>query len=209
MMELFLTLLSGIGWTLVYIDSIRKGFKDKTYAIPLYALGLNFAWEVIYTFRDISTAGVQGIVNLIWMLCDAVIVVTYFKYGKREFPENAKKYFLPFSILSFAACVVFQVAFLLQFPEGIEAATYSALAQNAAMSILFVIMLFRRDSTRGQSMLIAVAKWIGTLAPTLLLGVVTQFNIYVILTGIICSVFDILYIVMLKQKLEEEKKTTK
>ena len=56
-------------------------------------------------------------------------------------------------------------------------------------------------------MLIAVAKWIGTLAPTLLLGVVTQFNIYVILTGIICSVFDILYIVMLKQKLEEEKKS--
>jgi len=205
-MELFLTLLSGIGWTLVYIDSIRKGFKDKTYAIPLYALGLNFVWEVIYTFRDISTAGVQGIVNLIWMLCDAVIVVTYFKYGKREFPENAKKYFVPFSILSFAACVAFQAAFLLQFPEGIEAATYSAFAQNAAMSILFVVMLFRRNSTRGQSMLIAVAKWIGTLAPTLLLGVVTQFNIYVILTGIICSVFDILYIVMLKQKMAEEKR---
>lgn len=59
-MELFLTLLSGIGWTLVYIDSIRKGFKDKTYAIPLYALGLNFAWEVIYTFRDISTVGVAS-----------------------------------------------------------------------------------------------------------------------------------------------------
>lgn len=207
-MELFLTLLSGIGWTLVYIDSIRKGFKDNTYAIPLYALGLNFAWEVIYTVRDIGSADVQGIVNLIWMLCDAAIVMTYFKYGKREYPENAKKYFLPFSILSFAVCAVFQVAFLLQFPEGLEAATYSAFAQNAAMSILFVAMLFRRNSTRGQSMLIAVAKWIGTLAPTLLLGVVTQFNIYVILMGIICSVFDILYIVLLKQKLAEEKATS-
>lgn len=207
-MELFLTLLSGIGWTLVYIDSIRKGFKDNTYAIPLYALGLNFAWEVIYTVRDIGSADVQGIVNLIWMLCDAAIVMTYFKYGKREYPENAKKYFLPFSILSFAVCAVFQVAFLLQFPKGLEAATYSAFAQNAAMSILFVAMLFRRNSTRGQSMLIAVAKWIGTLAPTLLLGVVTQFNIYVILMGIICSVFDILYIVLLKQKLAEEKATS-
>ena len=100
---------------------------------------------------------------------------------------------------------MFQLAFLLQFPEGIEAATYSAFAQNAAMSILFVVMLFRRDSTRGQSMLIAVAKWIGTLAPTLLLGVVTQFNIYVILTGAICTVFDVLYIVLLGKKLKEEK----
>ena len=205
-MELLLTLLSGIGWTLVYIDSICKGFKDKTYAIPLYALGLNFAWEVIY-FRDIGSAGVQGIVNLIWMLCDAVIVYTYFKFGKSEFPDNAKKQFLPFSLLSFAACIVFQLAFLLEFPAGIEAATYSAFAQNAAMSILFVIMLYRRNSTRGQSMLIAWAKWIGTLAPTLLLGIVSQFNIYVILTGAICSVFDILYIILLRKKLDEEKKS--
>ena len=56
-------------------------------------------------------------------------------------------------------------------------------------------------------MLIAVAKWIGTLAPTLLLGIVSQFNIYVILTGAICSVFDILYIILLRTKLNEEKKS--
>lgn len=199
-MELFLTLLSGIGWTLVYIDSIRLGFKDKTYAIPLYALGLNFAWELIYTIKDFGSSGIQGIVNLVWMLCDSIIVYTYFRFGKKEFPDNAKDCFVPFSILSFVTCFVFQFAFLLQFPEGIEAATYSAFAQNAAMSIMFVIMLYRRNDTRGQSMLIAIAKWIGTLAPTLLLGVVTQFNIYVILTGIICSVFDIIYIIELHKK---------
>ena len=203
---MFLTLLSGIGWTLVYIDSIRRGFKDKTYAIPLYALGLNFAWEVIYSIRDFQTAGVQAVVNIAWMLCDAVIVFTYFKYGKREFPDNASRYFIPFSLLSFATCAVFQLAFLLEFPEGIDAATYSAFAQNAAMSIMFVVMLYRRGSSRGQSMLIAVAKWIGTLAPTLLLGVVRQFNIYVILTGAICSVFDILYIVMLRKTLANEQR---
>lgn len=67
---------------------------------------LNFAWEVIYTFRDLSTAGVQGIVNLIRMLCDAVIVYTYFKYGKQGFPDNAKKYFMPFSLLSFGTWAV-------------------------------------------------------------------------------------------------------
>ena len=54
-------------------------------------------------------------------------------------------------------------------------------------------------------MIIAIGKWIGTLAPTLLLGVVNQFNIFVILTGCICSVFDILYIVLLFLKFKEEK----
>ncbi|MBQ9646774.1 MAG: hypothetical protein IJV43_00210, partial [Oscillospiraceae bacterium] len=149
---------------------------------------------------DIS---VQAFVNLIWMCLDAVIVYTYFKYGKRDFPENAKKYFLPFSVLSFAACAVIQLAFFLSF-DPLPAAQYSAFAQNAAMSILFVVMLFRRNGTRGQSVTIAVAKWIGTLAPALLQGVLWGFNPYIVLTGLVCSVFDILYIVLLRRFRQKE-----
>ena len=198
-MELFLSLLSGIAWSAVYIECIRKGFKDKTYAMPLYALGLNIAWETIYTVHDLAfDLSVQAFVNLAWMCLDAVIVYTYFKFGKREFPENAKKYFVPFSILSFAACAVLQFAFFLSF-DPLPAAQYSAFAQNAAMSILFVVMRFRRNGTRGQSMTIAVAKWIGTLAPTILQGVLWGFHPYIVLTGLVCSVFDILYIILLRQ----------
>ncbi|MBR1781721.1 MAG: hypothetical protein IJ751_10010 [Oscillospiraceae bacterium] len=196
-MELFLLLLSGIAWSVVYIDCIRQGFRAKTYAMPLYALGLNIAWETIYTIHDLLfDVSVQAFVNLAWMCLDAVIVYTYFEFGRREFPERAKKYFVPFSILSFAACAVIQLAFFLAF-DPLPAAQYSAFAQNAAMSILFVVMLFRRNSTRGQSMTIAVAKWIGTLAPTVLQGVVWGFNPYIVLMGLVCSVFDILYIILL------------
>jgi hypothetical protein len=46
-MELFLILLSGLCWSIVYIQVIRKGFKDKTYGMPLFALSLNVAWESI------------------------------------------------------------------------------------------------------------------------------------------------------------------
>ncbi len=49
-MTLFLTLLSGISWMLVYIDCIRLGIKQKTYGIPLFALALNIAWEGLYSF---------------------------------------------------------------------------------------------------------------------------------------------------------------
>jgi hypothetical protein len=44
-MVLPLTVLIGIAWMIVYIDSIRVGFKQKTYAMPIAALGLNIAWE--------------------------------------------------------------------------------------------------------------------------------------------------------------------
>lgn len=44
-MEMFLTLISGIGWIIVYEECIRLGFKEKTYAMPLFALGLNRSEE--------------------------------------------------------------------------------------------------------------------------------------------------------------------
>ena len=52
-METFLTILSGIGWIIVYEECIRLGFKQKTFAMPFFALGLNFAWELIYTLSGI------------------------------------------------------------------------------------------------------------------------------------------------------------
>ena len=48
-----LTIISGLFWTLVYIILIYKGFKDKTCGMPLFVLGLNWAFlemdELVYT----------------------------------------------------------------------------------------------------------------------------------------------------------------
>lgn len=205
-MEVFLVLLSGICWSIVYIELIRKGFKDKTYGMPLFALGLNFAWELIYSvdgllFNTFSTE--QSVVNLIWAALDVVIVFTYFKYGKQYFHEKAKRYFVPFSILAFIACFAMQFAFYFHF-EGVAASQYSAFAQNAAMSVLFLTMLFRRGNTRGLTVLMAVAKCLGTLAPTILGGVIESFNIYILLMGATCFVFDLIFIVVLVQWKHQE-----
>ena len=43
MIILILVSISGICWSIVYIECIRTGFKQKTYCMPLFALALNFA----------------------------------------------------------------------------------------------------------------------------------------------------------------------
>ena len=74
-MEPLLAAISGLAWTIVYIDSIRIGFRQKTYAMPMAALGLNFAWESTYAVHDLTTAvSQQGLVNLVWALADLAIV---------------------------------------------------------------------------------------------------------------------------------------
>lgn len=205
-METLLTLLSGIGWIIVYEECIRLGFKHKTYSMPLWALGLNFAWETIYSFSDIflnahgplddTMTLVQVIANVIWAFLDIIILYTYFKHGKKEITHPfEQKYFVPWTFLVVACCFILQIAFILEF-DFVMAAQYSAFLQNLMMSVLFIQMYFKRNSLEGQSLLLAIAKWIGTLAPTLIMGVMT-FNIVVLICGIFCSIFDLIYIYLI------------
>lgn len=194
---LFLMLLSGVAWTVVYVESIRIGFKEKTYAMPLVALGLNIAWEALYTVVGFgSGAIVQHWINLVWFVLDCGIVYTYFKFGKEEFSERANpRYFVPFAILVFAMSAVLQVSFRVEF--GDIGAVYSAFLQNLMMSVLYIDMLHKRQSTKGQNLTIAISKWIGTLAPTILFGAMGN-NQLVLVLGIFCSIFDLIYIVELR-----------
>ena len=87
-MSLFLTLLSGIAWTIVYIDAIRVGFKFKTYAMPVAALGLNIAWESINAIHGLTTSvSAQAVINIAWAAADVVIVYTFFRFGRASLPS--------------------------------------------------------------------------------------------------------------------------
>ena len=196
-MVLFLLLLSGICWTIVYIQLIWVGFKDKTYGMPFVALALNFAWEVLHSYIGLKSnlSSIQTWITLIWLFLDIIIVYTYLKYGRKHFPKyTSKKFFLPWSILIFLMSFIIQYYFVIEF--GALGGLYSAFLQNLIMSILFINLLINRIDIKGQNLNIAIYKWIGTLAPTILYGVI-QGNKLILVLGIFCSIFDILYIYFL------------
>lgn len=211
-MVLFLLLLSGICWTIVYIELIRVGFKDKTYGMPVVALSLNIAWEALYSYIGLKSnpASVQNWINLIWFLLDVVIVYTYLRYGRKEFSKHInQKYFIPWTIIIFLMSFVIQYSFIVEFRD--LASWYSAFIQNLIMSVLFINMLVIRMNTKGQNLTIAISKWIGTLAPTILFGIIYG-NQLVLVLGIFCSVFDIIYIyylnIILKTSFRRSKSST-
>lgn len=195
-----LIIISGICWSAVYVSSIYTGFKQKTYCMPLFALGLNIAWEGIYAYTDLcirKEIGAQAIANTIWFFLDILIVVTFLKYGKKEMQtEQEKRWFIPWTILVFVTCFIIQVLFVAEFTD-VEGEKYSAYLQNMIMSVAYLYMLKRRQSSKGQTMCIAICKCIGTLTPTII-GTL-EGNTFILVTGIICFVFDILYIYFLKE----------
>ena len=206
-MEMFLTIVSGVCWCIVYEECIRLGFKQKTYAMPFWALALNITWEGIYSISDLRVSvDFQGIVNLIWFFLDIVIFYTFFKYGKQEWNKNKKDWtFYTWSLLGVASMFLVQIAFIAQFGKaGHLSAQYAAFIQNLIMSVAFIKMLEKRDSSKGQSMMLAVAKWIGTLAPTITMGIMAT-NYVVLVCGLLCTAYDVIYIVLLYQKIKSEK----
>ena len=201
-----LIVISGICWSVVYVDSIRLGFKQKTYAIPLFALALNIAWEGIYAYTDLfirCDVGAQAIANTAWFLLDIFIVVTYFKFGREEAEgEMGKRLFVPWTLLVLAIGFTLQILFLVEFGD-VAGEKYSAFLQNLAMSVAYLYMLNRRRSAKGQSMLIAVCKCIGTLTPTIF-GTI-EGNLFILVTGTICFLLDLVYIYCLHHVTKKER----
>ena len=196
-----LTLISGISWSIVYIDIINRGFKDRSYGMPLFALAFNIAWEFVFAFVTGWHPSLQKIVNVVWFVLDAVIVYTYFKYGRKDFPKAFEKFFVPWSAAAFAVGFAVIYAMAMELGES-WGARYSAFGQNLLMSALFIGMLVRRNNVDGQSMIIAIFKWLGTLAPTIQFYAQTGSGL-ILVFGIGCSLYDLIYIWLLTRKFVE------
>lgn len=196
-MRLALVLISGLCWTFVYFEAARLGFRDKTYAIPFVALALNLAWETVYAAHGLLRGfSPQTGVNIVWAVADILVLTTYFRYGKSELPAWVSRpmFWLWTSFMMLAAYTL-QLLFIFEFGAR-DGGGYAAFLQNLLMSGLFIAMLVRRGSTRGQSLPIATAKCLGTLAPTLLFGVVHEIPFY-LGVGVLCTVLDTAYIWLL------------
>ena len=109
--------------------------------------------------------------------------------------------FIAWGILGLVTALAIEYSFIREFGVA-KGAGYSAFLQNLLMSILFIAMLAKRKSREGQSLTLAVNKWIGTLAPTILYGILGESGFprgsaLILTAGIFCSVFDLTYIGLL------------
>ncbi len=196
-MQTIILVSGGIFWILTYIFIISKGFKDKTYGMPLIALCANISWEFIFSFIFPHTPP-QLFINYLWFGLDIIIVFQFLKYSKNEFLNltSTKLY----SIFILLLVSEFSIILVSSFTTGEFKGVYSAFGQNLAMSILFIIMLFKRKSLRGQSIYIAVFKMLGTGLTSLhyyLYEPITHSSFILPSLYVLIFTFDIVYIFLI------------
>ena len=166
--------VSGIMWSIAYVAIAYRGFKDKSFGMPLIPLALNIAWEfLIAVVYGGHSSGIVVVTQIAWIVLDALIVVTFLLYGYRHYKEAfgiSRPVFWFTTVVAFAGSAVVMtlgIQFFADFDtwfnrDVMDSAKFIAFIQNLVISIAFVVMLWLRRSSEGQSFWIAVTKLIGT-----------------------------------------------
>jgi hypothetical protein len=153
-----LAIASGVCWSIAYFLIVRRGLIDRSYGIPVVAVCVNISWEFIFTFL-IPHETPQWYVNFVWFLLDLFILGQVLLFWRSDFPALESVIFYPFIVTVLLASfgLIFTMAIELE-----DCGAYSAFGENYLMSILFLPMLFRRNSLMGQSIYIALSKMAGS-----------------------------------------------
>lgn len=197
-MQSLILIIGGIFWILTYAFIISKGYKDKTYGMPLFALCANISWEFIFSFL-LPHSPPQLYINYLWFGLDVIIVLQFFKYYKNEFSKSTSLKISTIFIVALASAfsMILTGGLYLGDIEGV----YAAFGQNLLMSALFVLMFFKRgDTLRGQSIFIAVFKMLGTTLTSFhfyIFEPVSQSSAVLPILFILIFFFDLLYIILI------------
>jgi len=193
-----LLLLLGVGffWSLAYVLIIRQGFQDRTYGMPLAALCANISWEAIFSFVFPPAVLLQQAIYILWFSLDLVILYQFLRFGPREYPDLPRRTF--YAVFGAALVTAFSLVLFISWEFHDLEGNYAAYGQNLLMSVLFIAMLYRRKSLRGQSLGIAVSKMLGTALASLgLFLYADRFRGSALMGFLYVSVFayDLVYVV--------------
>jgi len=193
-------IIGGLFWSATYILIIRRGFKDKTFGMPLAALCANISWEAIFAFITPHSPP-QLYINYIWFSLDVIIVYQFLKFGRSEFSHFSSK--LLYGAFALGLATAFPIIFLINSEFSDSSGVYSAFGQNLMMSVLFIIMLISRKDIRGQSIYVALCKMLGTGISSMafyLYKPIAQESSLLQFIFVMILVYDAIYLVMVYRK---------
>lgn len=149
-------------WGVAYVLIIKQCFKERSYGLPLLAICMNFAWELMASFVFPNPVPLWHFFDRAWLLLDIPIVFQLWRWGaKEERIGEIRKHFHAVLVLTFLLCAVGLYTFVDTYRDRLG--LMASFCINLTMSVLFLFLYFdRRPSMRGISKGAAICKGLGT-----------------------------------------------
>ncbi len=193
----------GFLWLAAYVFAVLRARVDQRNGIPTVGVGLNLAWEFSYSLI-VFQANNQRSFNFAWFLLDLTFIMPQvLRYGPKDYPALSRRQFYGFFFGILAFALVFLPAVTLEIDDTYGA--YTGLGVNCCLSLAFILMLRRRRSSAGQSMYVALSKFMGSF-----LGVVMSVSLYphsliIAVMGVTTITLDVTYGTLLRRQILAER----
>ncbi|MEU4955279.1 hypothetical protein [Streptomyces lavendulae] len=151
-----------------YVLTVRQGFRDRTFGVPLVALCAFIVWDVRNALGLYQPwIPMLGAVSSLYVVGHAVLLGQLLVYGPREFPKLSKPTFygLVAATIGFAAFAVPALDHALGDAWGVHTAEGTWLIAMAS----YPMMLYSRGTTRGLSVPISVLHLLTSVAASIAL----------------------------------------
>lgn len=199
-LDFFFFLICFVCWVLAYLEIIYNVKKYKFVDMPIIAGTGNIVWEFLWAFVFIINLGPAAVWGVrLWFFLDVIINISLLVYGKKqmvipEFKKNSTVIFV-FLILSWSG-LLFTFIYM-KLDNGMGAVT--AMITNVVMSVLYIVMVFRKPDIWRISVRTAWYKFLGTGSITAISFHLVTFrsNYFLLCLGVIAFVLDIYYIFLL------------
>ncbi len=156
-------ILCFVFWLLAYALIIRWSFKDKTFGMPIAALIGNIAWEGLFSHYFVPSFWLIQLGNTAWVGLDVLIFIAAWKYGPADFAEPfIKRWLRTIMVVGVVMTCWIEIPFTRVYHD--EHGYLLGWAQAFMMAILFIAMLVRRNSLKGQTIYTALAMLLGNIA---------------------------------------------
>ncbi|MGC4086582.1 MAG: hypothetical protein QM756_01555 [Polyangiaceae bacterium] len=147
---------------LLYVAAVWYGVKNKSFAIPAFAIPFNFAWEFLTSFVVPNPVASWLWINRVWFLIDCVIVSQTLRYGAGQATTTlGKRYFKWCLAVLGGFAVGAQYGYIQTFTDSLGYEV--AFLIDVLMSCLFIQRYFERPDHSTMAFAIAWLKLFGNL----------------------------------------------
>ena len=199
-LDFFVFIVCFVCWTLAYVEIIINIKKHEFVDMPIIAATGNIVWEFLFGFIfpiNLGPAAAWGV--RIWFFLDVVINIFLLSLGSKQMivPEFKKNIVIIFLFLIAAWYAILYSFVYMKFDNGMGAVT--AMISNVVMSILYILMIFRKPDLWRISVRTAWYKFFGTGSITLISFHEPSFrsNYFLLSLGVIAFILDTFYILLL------------
>jgi hypothetical protein len=188
----------GVLWCVAYVLIIRRGFLDRSYGMPLPALCANLAYEFVFAFV-LPLKPPTNYVCAAWCLIDAVIAYQYLRFGRKELAEEERALLIPTFLLGMATAAIMMITITKDLGLALGN-SYAGWGCQLLLSIALIHMLLRRPDLAGQSIYIALARFLGSVATIPAQEAETGGVAFLRFVYVAFMIYDVIYIVLYVRK---------